>query len=146
MTQHTAITEVERAACALLTKYLDKVTSPKVHEFATQVVSNPDFTERLPTGHHPNADSQDRKAADAFDYDLLPEERYSYCLQIDEAVANLGNSIVHYRDRGRPTGDQTVRLAEGLAVTTSLAAAIVEFNETVVNAYGSLVYENPRSA
>lgn len=58
---------------------------------------------------------------------------------IDDAAARLSSAIADYRLAGRPAGDQTHTVSGMgtplLNVTTSLAAAVAEYHERVVNIY-----------
>jgi len=63
----------------------------------------------------------------------------------DEAVLRLADALQSYRRAGRPTGDQhhTVRGMGGpvLRVSTSLAAAVAEYHQRIVNVYASELFE-----
>lgn len=60
-----------------------------------------------------------------------------FCAHNDAALLCLGDAIVDYRTAGRPNGDQTHTImglgAPLLRITSSLAAAIVEFVRSVQN-------------
>ena len=52
----------------------------------------------------------------------------------DAPLLKLAHAVVDYRNMGRPTGDHTYQISgTGLAVTTSIAAQIVEYHNSVRN-------------
>jgi hypothetical protein len=60
---------------------------------------------------------------------------------MDAAVYDLASAIVSHRQHGRTAGDREVELSDSLTITTSLAAAVVEFHEAVLNAYATLTID-----
>jgi hypothetical protein len=131
MTENTSVTEIERAAATLLSKTI--VWDPAVESWIERLLADPNLIEYCPEGHHPNSASYEMK----FDWndpslgDKLPRRQARLICQ---AVCNLGYSLAAYRDDGRPTGDVMRSISSGLAVTTSLAAAVVEFHLAILNA------------
>jgi hypothetical protein len=58
--------------------------------------------------------------------------------RLDDAATRLAGALVDYREMGRPDGDQEHHIAGvGKCVTTSLAAAVVEYHERAVRAWSS---------
>jgi hypothetical protein len=60
-----------------------------------------------------------------------------YQAKRDRAAYNLAMAVREYREMGRPDGDQTHTImgigSPLMTVTTSLAAAVVEYHNTIVN-------------
>ena len=131
------ITEIERAACTLLAHYVNNVYSQVIQIRVQEVISNPECQFYTIDGHHPNSPLVERERVKAFDYSKL--ERPDFAWVLDKAVVDLANSVCSYRRDGRPTGDTETRISiSGLIIRSSLAANVVEFHKTVLEAYALL--------
>lgn len=83
--------------------------------------------------------------AKIMDYKAIPNDEdrdvdprlSSFRNQVNRVVIELAYAVREYRERGRVAGDTASTLSlgvgAGVTITTSLAAAIVEFNETILN-------------
>jgi len=117
------ITEVERAALTLLVSKLP-IHDPKVRDYVNHIVADSDFSDYL--DHR--VDGRNRE--------LYPDDDDAYWFSIlDKAAYSLAVEVAFYRRDGRPTGDQTTDIGGGFRITSSLAASIVEFHQSVVEAY-----------
>lgn len=105
-----------------------------------------------PAGHKLFDDSLygetlDLRALTAVRQDGESDEDYDYTRRIvqfqrstDSAIVRLAGQLARFRRDGRPVGDQTTYIGGGssmgqFAVTTSLAAAVVEYHERILGAY-----------
>lgn len=121
------ITEVERVAVTLLDTYLPTTTNDGLREWVLRLLADPDYAQMPP-------ETVNALTREAYITEFGGATgRFLYLL--DEGVSRLANALLFFRWHGRPAGDQSHRLADGITVTTSLAAAIVEFHQWMIDAH-----------
>lgn len=123
------VTEIERAAMTLLHKNVKRVTNPALHDWIKSLLDDPSLVTWCPSGQHPN------DTHPTYTYEGPRSER-NHDRGIDWAMANLAGAVAAYRSDNRPDGDvtHTIDHMGGFTITTSLAAAVVEFHEAMQNA------------
>jgi len=130
MIKTTDVTEIERAACTLLRGHMNDGANPAIGDWCESLTLAGDVIETIDVDHHPNS------SPPIFDYKAIKDEgERNQGWMIDFALYGLAHALVEYRRAGRPVGDQYTRLAEGIGIRTSLAAAVAEFHRMVVGAY-----------
>jgi hypothetical protein len=125
----TNVTEIERAAITNLFNYKKNIFDPELLAYVEKIGTDPEY-KHIANELHPD----DRREIYAKITDK--KERTFYRLN-GEALQNLAASIACYRMDGRPDGDQTTKIDEmsQINITTSLAAAVAEFTQDILNAY-----------
>ena len=139
------VTEIERAAITLLTQ--SRATHPCLTRWIHALASDPDECRGLDEfslGTWDQRELDDMAAAgfyaprrfQRFGPDTLTlhlgDGGRSLLAEIDRAVVYLASALVRYRTEGRPDGDQDITIAPDIVVTTSLAAAVVEYHQAMV--------------
>lgn len=124
----TDVTEIERAVITLLARHKQLVYSADLSDWLDQLISTPEYQDSYPNNSHPD-DNEGLYST------VTDEDERVYAEMIDEAACNLGHALSRYRQDGRKPGDYTAAIGSGFTITTSLAAAVAEFHEKVVNAF-----------
>lgn len=123
--------DVERVALTLLRKAT--LSLPDLVEWIRAVTNDPTYT-----GLGPDVRALYGTHSEALT--LYPEEWRDQVsrseVHFDRAAHALAFAVVQHRYAGRPAGDVTRSLGPGtgLSLTTSLAAAIVEYHEAICDA------------
>jgi len=118
------VTDIERAAVRMLAKDNAEFGSERLMNHVTRIIQEPEYTEILTEVPAPEVEFANRA------------ERVFVKLQ-DRARWALANAIATYRRNGKPAGDTLSTFSEmgvTFTVTTSLAAAVVDYHEAVLNA------------
>lgn len=125
--------DVERVALALLSRAQPtRAVLPEVFNWIGAITADPTYT-----GLGPDVGALYGTYSEALA--LYPEEWRDnvtpYEVRFDRAAHALGFAVVQHRHAGRPTGNVTRSLGPGtgLSITTSLAAAIVEYHEAITD-------------
>ena len=144
------VTEIELAALALLIK--SRPTHPCLTKWVHALASDPDECRGLDEFSLETwdpAELQDMAAAGF--YAPRRFQRYgpdtltlhlgdggrSLLAEIDRAAVHLASALVRYRAEGRPAGDQETIIAPDIVITTSLAAAVVEYHQAMVDTWST---------
>lgn len=131
------ITDGERIAVNLLAKYMDQ-TPENVYNWCRQVTTDPSFAEYGESlDWHTNTSNY--AGADFDRFSDLKSERIYYRF-LNDACLELGWSIIQFRNDNRTEGDKFTQIdaMSGITVQSSLAADVLRFHESVMNAYAVL--------
>ena len=132
------VPEIERAACTMLARALDRIANPELAEWVRRLLADPECTEGCPKGAHPN-DLHPSFTYKGSGGPLDDDQWWLRAYLRDRAIADLAGALAIYRLAGRPEGDQTSWLygsgEEGsIGITSSLAAAVAEYCEEMIRA------------
>jgi hypothetical protein len=134
--------DLERVAITLLRDA--QIELPALAQFVTHVVGDATVTDYPPTDL---LDLLRGREAALHLYPVDPAIEGAWptewvtdrVVRQDAAAFSLAFAVVQHREEGRPTGDVCRSLGHGtgLAVITSIGAAIVEYHQRICNAYAT---------
>lgn len=131
--------DIERCACTMLGQHLKDghLRNETVISFVERVIGDPAEIdiETMTAVREKAIRELDESANTTYDEDRITIRSLIYSELVDRAALKLARSVAFYRAHGRPAGDRVVKLGFGFGVTTSLAAAVVEFHFEVVRAW-----------
>lgn len=134
--------DIERCACTMLGEHLRRgnCRNETVIGFVEKVIGDPGEIgpDEVRAIREKALVELDESANSTYeDEDMVTVRYLIYSELCDRAALDLAVNIVHFRWDGQKPGDQTVNLGFGtsLAITTSLAANVVEFHFAVVGAW-----------
>lgn len=132
------IGDAERIAITLLDKALKDGLPTFMVDWVKNLVNDTAYAEHAPVQWFRDLDNlynnpdQDERPFDDEMFNQMEHAKH-------EAIIHLGSALVNHRLRGEPDIDTTTSIGWGIAVTTSLAAAICEYHNRVCHAYGAIM-------
>lgn len=122
-------TEIERVACTILAYHLKQgdAVDPVVREFVEAVISGKGLD-------HEDVKRVGERRSEQAGQSFPAYPPIYYHKLMNDRIIHLACSVVFYRWENRPEGDQVVELGFGVAISTSLAAAVAEFHTASVRA------------
>lgn len=138
------ITEIERCAATILMRtsgmigHGSETKDERVVRWIFTMCTHANAYSYGPDGIHANGNdtSQQLDYAEYYKGAIDLESIVLYSRDVDDNLLNLGGALASYRSEKRPVGDQTTTIdtMSGISVTSSLAAAIAEYHQHMMNA------------
>ena len=141
----TKPSDIERAACTLIMLHCGDESIPNspydvldevVRTWALNVAYgrvNSILDNRDIHNHHTKTAPYDYKGFDYKSYTAEPSTREYYKI-MNDAIIHLAHMVLCYREKGEGDHTTTIDRMSEFTITTSLAAAVVEFHYSVMHA------------